>query len=41
MKSLEITIELTKLLNDYLADIELAEDMAEDIIILLQQKIIS
>jgi hypothetical protein len=39
MKTLEIELELVKLLHDYMGDVVLAEDIAEDIMILLKEKI--
>jgi hypothetical protein len=38
MKTLEIQMELVKLLHDYMGDVVLAEDIAEDILILLKEK---
>jgi hypothetical protein len=39
MKNLEIQMELVRLLQDYTNDVVLAEDIAEDILILLKEKL--
>lgn len=39
MKKLEIELELVKLLHDYMGDIVMAEDVAEDIMILLKENL--
>jgi hypothetical protein len=37
---MELQIELTKLLCDYLNDVILSEDITEDILLLLKEKIL-